>query len=543
MILQRAAYKAWLAAVLGLCALAAACADRGGDPLAKAKSAGAAGNREASVPPMCYATTAGGANPCWTCHTVGAYPNALVDVDLQRTYSFSDTAKTNPWTSLFEDRSAAALALTDDEVLSYIRVDNYKPLQEALAGRRDYPGFVPDLDIEAGFDAQGFARDESGWRSLRYKPFPGAFWPTNGSAGDVFVRLPPAFRTDASGKPSKEIYKLNLAILEAAVAAPGSRRSDALDRAVERVSEVLVGFDLDGDGALGEATVIRRLPPRYAGAAREVAVRRSLYPQGTEFLHTVRYLDPDRPDLLAARMKEVRYSRKALEPDDWAIGRAYEKEAEEKEEGRLPIYMGSPLVGLRNDFGWQLQGFIEDEKGRLRLQTEEEHRFCMGCHSMVGVSVDHSFAMPRKVPGAAGFQPQDVRGMADVPQAGHADPEVLTYFRRALGGDDFRSNTELLARFFPGGALDEAEVRRAAPGGDKDLAYLISPSRERALLLNKAYLVLVRAQRFDRGRDATIMPIVNAQASIREESTGLAAMKRVYTDGKLHLDWPKAEER
>ncbi len=40
--------------------------------------------------------------------------------------------------------------------------------------------------------------------------------------------------------------------------------------------------------------------------------------------------------------------------------------------------------------------------------------------------------------------------MPDVPQAGHAEPEVLTYLRRARGADDYRGNAEMLARFFPG---------------------------------------------------------------------------------------------
>ena len=77
--------------------------------------------------------------------------------------------------------------------------------------------------------------------------------------------------------------------------------------------------------------------------------------------------------------------------------------------------------------------------------------------------------------GAAGWRHQDLRGLQDHPQAGHAEPEVLTYFRRVGGGDELRANTEILARFFPGGKLDEIEVRRAAPGGDRDLAWLLAP--------------------------------------------------------------------
>jgi hypothetical protein len=251
----------------------------------------------------------------------------------------------------------------------------------------------------------------------------------------------------------------------------------------------------------------------------------------------VRYLDPDSPTLAARRMKELRYARKVEAPDDWAITRAYEREADERDEGRPPAYAGAPDVGLRNAFGWQLQGFIEDERGRLRLQTHEEHRACMGCHSGIGVTVDQTFSLSRKVPGAAGWRPQDLRGMPDAPQAGHADPEALTYFRRAGGADDFRANPEMIARFFPGGALDEAAVRRAAPGGDRDLAWLVAPSRARALLLDKAYRALVASQRFDLGRDAPLGPVERAHRVVEGGSTGLGEAQRVYDDGRLHLAW------
>ncbi|XXX78655.1 hypothetical protein WMF30_07755 [Sorangium sp. So ce134] len=532
-----------IAALSAVLAAAARCGGGDYDPLATAAArAGRAGNPEASIPPMCYATTAGGANGCWTCHTIGIGPNTLADHDLQSAYSFSDAARKNPWTNLLEDLSAAAARTSDAEILEYIREDNYAPLRKALAARADYPGYVPDLDLEAGFDGEGFARDGSGFRAVRYKPFPGSFWPTNGSAGDVFLRLPAAFREDASGAPSREVYKLNLALLEAAIASPsplsGEGAAPPAGREVEPVSELLAGFDLDGDGALEPAvTRVVRLPARYAGGAAGVPLRAWLYPRGAELLHSVRYLDPDRPTLLSARMKELRYARKVEEPDDWAIARAYEREAEEKAEGQPPFHAGGPEVGLRNAFGWQIQAFIEDEQGRLRLQTAEEHRACMGCHGAVGVAVDHTFSLARKVPGAAGWRHQDLRGMPDVPQAGHAEPEVLTYLRRARGADDYRGNAEMLARFFPGGALDEAEVRRGAPGGDRDLAYLVAPSRERALLLDKAYRALVRAQRFEAGRDVLLGSATGILRVVEVESTGLAEAQRVYLDGRAHLAW------
>ncbi len=478
------------------------------DPLARARaSLGRTANREAPVPPQCYTRTDGLSNPCWTCHTLPRDPNFQTDWQLQESYAFSDFALENRWENLFRDRSAAILRIADREALEYIRADNYTPLAEALAARTDFPGYVPDLDFRRGFDEEGFARDGSGWRALRYKPFPGTFWPTNGSTDDVFVRLPEAFR-GTGGVASREVYQANLAILEAAIAAD-PRRSDA---------ELA-------------------LPARFTGDAAGEEVRRYLYPAGTEFLHTVRYVDPDSPALLSTRMKEVRYSRKARSLDHWALLRAHARELNDKDEGLLPIFAGEPAVGLLNDQGWQLQGFIEDERGRLRLQTEEEHLYCMGCHGGLGVTVDGTFTLPRKVPGAAGWRHQDLRGMPDVPQAGHAEPEALTYLERVRGGDEFRANAEILARFFPAGQLDREQVLRAARGGDRDLAWLLAPSRERALLLAKAYMVLVREQSFEKGRDPFPAPVSNVHRKIENGSTELQKTGRVYRDGRLWLDW------
>lgn len=512
-------------------------ADEVYDPLAKAIESmdEPVTNPEAVVPSQCYTKTDGISNPCWTCHTEINGKNFMGDQDLQAEYSFSDFALENHWKNLFADRSGIIAQITDDDALAYIREDNYTPLKVALTARGDYPGWVPDLDYEQGFDEEGFARDGSWWRAFQYKPFLGTFWPTNGSTDDVIIRLPNKFYQDQEGDNSREIYKINLAILETNL---GEEGDTPLSRKVEPINEQLANFDFDEDGELSEAVeVINALPGYYAGAANDEPVVRLLYPLGTEFLHTVRYVDPDIPTLLSMRMKEVRYMRKVLFLDTWAILRAYEIEHDDKDEGKLPTFSGSPLVGLRNDFGWQIQGFIENAQGRLRLQTQEEHLFCMGCHSTVGSTGDQTFAFPRKEPGAAGWGHQDLSGIQDVPQVGQNEPEYLTYFDRVQGGDEFRANTEILERFFPDGVLDEATVRRAAPGGDQDISFLIVPSRERALLLNKAYMALVREQTFEQGRDTVIEPTVNVHEQITNGSTDLGFSGLLFNDGRIRLEW------
>ncbi|MCY1013484.1 hypothetical protein OV079_49750 [Nannocystis pusilla] len=281
------------------------------DPLAVARAAGLRdGNPEASIPPQCYTRTGARSNPCYACHTASQDPNGMNDWHLQEEYAFSDEGRVNHWTNLFVDRRPALAAIADEEVLRYVREDNYGPLREALQGRTDFAGYVPDLDLAAGFGPDGLARDGSMWRTYAYKPFVGAFWPTNGSAGDAFIRLPESFRTGPEGQVSEDIYKLNLAVLEAAVAAP-AKLPAGFAWPTEPLDERACGVDLDRDGRLGTATVLRGLPTHYFGGAARQPVRRGVYPEGTEFLHSVRYLDPDVPGLVAARMKELRYAKKS----------------------------------------------------------------------------------------------------------------------------------------------------------------------------------------------------------------------------------------
>jgi hypothetical protein len=163
----------------------------------------------------------------------------------------------------------------------------------------------------------------------------------------------------------------------------------------------------------------------------------------------------------------------------------------------------------------------------------------MGCHSSIGVTVDSTFSFARKLPGKPGFAYQDLNGMHDAPQSGHLEPEILTYFKRVKGGDEFRANDEVLDRFFADGVPKEREVLRAARGGDKDLAWLLAPSRARALALNKAYMLLVREQAFEFGRDTLLAPPQNVHADIDNGETELGRAGMVYRDGRLWLDWTR----
>lgn len=498
------------------------------DPLALATaSIGHVTNIDANIPPLCYTKSDGISNPCWACHTRSQYPNLADDWELQQNYSFPESAKRNHWRNLFRSRAQLVARFDDAAIGAYIRVDNYAPLRAALA-RSDAAGWRPDLDFARGFDALGFAVDGTHWRAIRYKPFLGTFWPTNGSTDDVYIRLPAEFRTTTAGVEDREIYRTNLAILEGAIAADPRLDDSAVVRTIEPIDESAAGVDLDHDGMIGVATTIRTLPATYVGGAASIPVTRYLYPEGTEFLHTVRYLDPDAPTFVSTRMKEVRYGRKSAMVDRDTIIATYKILERDP-----PPFTGNPLVGMGNAFGWELQGWIEDARGWLRLQTHEELTFCMGCHTGIGVTVDQTFAFARKVPGADGWRVQDVRGIPDAPEIGHAAPEYATYLERVRGGDELRANDELLARFFRDGAPDRDAIAKTS----LDISRLVVPSRARAFALDRAYLANVIEQSYVWGRDPIVSPVAHVNAEITERSTGIGEADLTVRDGRLHLDW------
>lgn len=489
-------------------------------------------NGEAVVPPQCYTRTEIRHNPCYVCHQdpIDARENVMADADLQEAYSFSEMGMTNHWKNLFEDRSARVSAISDDEILSYIGEDNYSELPSRLR-EKDFKGWIPDLqNLHLGkdaFDAQGFAKDGSDWVAFNYKPFPSTFWPTNGSTDDVMIRLDPHFRSDKDGNKSADIYKANLAILEANI--KGVKEIGSLP-----VDENRTGKDLDGNGTLGVITRITQTGA-WVGAAEPEPLDTHLYPQGTEFLHTVRYVGIGKDGGIGSspRMKEVRYSRKAKSFSKSMYARRYDMEAMEKEAGNLPAYHELGQLGIDNGNGWALQGFIEDKKGRLRAYTYEENFSCMGCHNTIGSTIDKTFSFPRKLDGSKGWGYLDLKGMPDAPNKGETLGEIVTYLARAGGGSEFRNNEEMSARWLKDdGTPDPDKLAKA-----KDVYDLITPSRERALALNKAYRTIVEDQDFIYGKDPVLTPPENVYDKIDNENSPTLPADKIYKWNIL-LDWP-----
>lgn len=502
-------------------------------PTPKEHPATVMSNAEAVVPSQCYTRTEARSNPCYVCHqdAIEGRENVMNDADLQQAYSFSDVGMTNHWRNLFEDRSARAARISDAEILAYIAGDNYSELPGRLR-EAGFQGYVPDLQNlqlgAAAFDEQGFARDGSQWVAFNYKPLPSTFWPTNGSTDDILIRLPAPYRSDAEGRPSREVYKANLAILEARI--KGLREIGCLP-----VDEAALGRDLDGDGRFGTALRIAD-PQAWAGAAEGLYFETHLYPEGTEFLHSVRYvgIGADGSIGVSTRLKELRYMRKVKAYSKLMYARKYQTEGHEKELGNLPGYVDIGHHGLDNGNGWAVQGFIENRRGRLRALTYEENFSCMGCHNAVGSTIDKTFGFPRKVDGAEGWGYIQLRGMPDAPSMGETRGEIETYFERVAGGSEFRNNDEMAARWFrPDGTLDPEKF-----AGARDVYDLITPSPERALALNKAYRVIVEDQDFIYGKDAVLTPPANVYDKIDNATAPTLPPERVYRYD-LRLAWPK----
>lgn len=491
------------------------------------------GNKEAVIPPQCYTKHEGQFNPCMTCHQsyeFGSRPNRMTDQGLQTAYDFSDYGFENRWKNLFEDRTERVADIPDQEIEAYVAVDNYTPLINQLKNDSEWNGAIPEIkDFHLGaqaFDENGFAKDGSDWVAFNYKPLPSTFWPTNGSTDDVAIRLPQAYRTTSCATDTsdgRDTYIANLALVEMSI-------QSLTSVSIPEINENNVCVDINGDGQLGNASTINKRTD-FVGNANNVSVVDMLYPEGTEFLHSVRYVGvTDSGDVyVPPRMKELRYMVKTHFRNETWLSSAYGNEIQEKVDGLLPKYVYK-VDGSPNEFGWDILGFIENEDGWLRAQNQEETLFCMGCHTTVGSTIDQTFSFPRKVSGAAGWGYINLKGMRDVASIIGADNEILEYFKTVGGGDEFRQNTEILERWFnQDGSVKESEVKSA------DVYDLITPSRERALSLNKAYRTIVQDQDFHHGRDANISPAINVYQVVDGNSPVLPQDK--VRDYDIRLNW------
>jgi hypothetical protein len=503
------------------------------------------------ISPQCYTKTQDSKNntfnPCYSCHINSKEPNFINDFDLQAAYDFSESSNKNPFTNSFKDRTTLVSKISDSEIISYINKDNYKNnngkiiIAEKLTqnlpltwdfsynGKKDrkWSGYIPDSYFN--FDDEGFDKDlngiYTGWRAFAYTPFLGTFWPTNGSVDDVLIRLPKSMMQDEKGNFSKEIYKINLAIVESMI----KKQDVKLDFEVD---ESKYNVDLNHNNLIDKTSLIvykwnkpdalSKYPKviyknYYVGLAKEELIENKLhispglYPDGTEFLHSVRYIGIDEQKnsiKMSPRMKELRYTKKVSWNNYMQLSKSATAEIKEKHDfpERLKEINGNIESGLLSGSGWVYQGFIEDINGELRPQSYEETLSCIGCHSGIGASTDSSFAFPRKFDEKNAWyhwSKKDLKGTEDK-LLSNGKGEFAFYLEQNKAGDEYRANDEIKNKFFDkNGKLIQSEVDKIK----NDITYLIYPSIKRAIELNKAYKVIVDEQSFIYGKDAHIKPL------------------------------------
>jgi hypothetical protein len=219
--------------------------------------------------------------------------------------------------------------------------------------------------------------------------------------------------------------------------------------------------------------------------------------------------------------------------DKAELASEYYLEAKEKHFENLPQVHLLGDKGVNTNMGWTLNAYIENAKGELRHQNSQELAFCAGCHKTIGSTLDQTFSFPRKVEGSAGWGYINLAKQEDTPNIGEDQGEILTYFQRVGGGDEFRQNKEMLQRWFnKDGSVNAQKVTRT-----NSLYDLIVPSAERALKLNKAYLSIVREQSYIFGRDANLTSATNVLQDVDESQAPLAPEHRYVWD--MRLDWSK----
>ena len=620
--MHRTSFRTVLMAGAGLIALTSAASAEDAPLIGSYISRSQFPNPYAHIPAQCYIETAGGTqNPCQVCHTDGLAKRSFGNNapqggwspfigDLTAEYAFAalnypfkPNGSINPWeNTLFPEKLRAAMDSTGQDpaawdMAAWIRQDNWSAAaarrpgnaRDWDSGARDdpfrlFPALSP-ADLPA--DSDGFVRSAAadgaffhdgrgwitGWRSVNFVPH-GIFTPLTGSVSGIYIRLPERFMKDAEGRFDLATYAANLDLVAAAV-------SDHLP--------------MDA-------------PATYQGAASNIPVQPGLYPQGTEFAHPLHYVDtaadgsdgaPGRfPGARADRVKEIRYMYKIRTFDPDYAGPGIKEES-------APAYASRSEGWIDNGAGWILAGWIEDAEGRLRAQSASELTQCVGCHSGhepqretggwetfqsgVGVTIDSTWAMPRRLPGHAGWGENTAMGYrapeaeGGIGRASWSDPvnramqngEFAHFLENVVGvslyGDMPASVEAFLAktiRTTSGYSADwpvlkvettegylGAQRQRAALlkeltakgdhlDADGNLAgALLYPPQSAALAAARGYRMVVATQRYDFGKDVFPETPVTFRY-FREDETAFTHQDGTpYSAGEIVIDRPIDEDR
>ena len=220
---------------------------------------------------------------------------------------------------------------------------------------------------------------------------------------------------------------------------------------VSPFTERSVEEDIDGDGVISNS-IIKSLKKRsyYFGGASHIKAEPFLYPKGTEFLHTLRYLELGSEGEVKAsrRIKELRYMKKHSFISVANLKSRYTNERLEKLDGMLPNPLWLGDRGYDNGFGWYVSGFIEGESGYLRPQTREESLFVwVVILQLVLQSIRLLVLLEKNQVEAIDLKANGTLRESFLARSNLSSGEIAQYFLRVGGGDEFRSNDEMIQKF------------------------------------------------------------------------------------------------
>jgi hypothetical protein len=460
-------------------------------------------------------------NTCLFCHqpAIAEY----VDDSIRQMIWPQTTENINPWLNVFDPTwldTVVPPSSIPTKISDYIYVDN---LQEALfrSGvdlnnpKADYQTiregtgrgplkYFPDFNPATVDPKTGWANN--GWRAYKWKSQQFSFPAALGGWKQIYIRLPLKFRLDEKGVLSREIYAQNLDLLEKAVKGGEARTS-------------------------------------YVGKASDEKVKKYYFPQGTEFILAIHYLDPISGK--AKRVQDHRYMVKSV-PDeaivtdstqDLMVGKPTSLPDPSSEYNRTLEHLAggpdNPYGVIYSHAGWDIVAYLEQdtESGRLRPGIREENQFCIGCHGRsIGVMRDGIWSFQRKLPGEEGWRLQDFTGIKD-------------YVNKQTGkGDFFEWITETTMSglaLFPYVDNNYLDLRGGLPLGSYD----------HALLVYRKYYQIVKTQTHMLGRfpSATTVPPVVFEKIVNKPDRPLRGARESFIVTKRISDldfsrWETAEE-
>ncbi len=387
------------------------------------------------------------------------------------------------------------------------------------------------------------------WRAYDWKHFPG-FFPTNGRLDSAMIRLPEKFRKE-NGIYNKEVYKINLSILECSV------KQITRDCEVEPLDKSLLDkYNIQYEH-IPNGIKLLIVPNYYIGDASDEKVwqlkgnlpqnqeKVGLYPVGTELAHPVFYINPNwetNPKLAGkvGQLKEFRYMKKLVMQN-------VNKSGEEEEEN-INYFPYDKGLMPNDPETWLMGSWIEDENGYLRPQSEEEMVFCMACHGAISGTVDNTFSFWRKLPKLSGWKDTDysynqdvydtkywankLKDIEDKPASVFLKPilnkynpkdygEYQFYFVMTNGIDHFRSNFEGVCRI-----LGYEKFKKEVDGTEK----CVSNSEE--ILFEEAIRRIKITENDNLLTNPNYIGYLNSNNSIKQ-SLFLPSKERAYgLDGK-----------